>query len=378
MIPHLYIHIPFCSSKCFYCVFYSETGIGRNEVSEYPSLLGKELTLNTQLFPPLQPQTIYIGGGTPSLLGAEGFAKLTEQLEKFVNPKTLEEWSVEINPSSASAELFETMHRCGVSRLTFGAQSFNNPILETVNRNHNAQCAVEAVKSAAEHGFSNIGIDLIAGLPGTTAKSWRKDMKTALLLNPKHISIYALTVEKGTPLAAMNSNGLLLPSEEELMDRIREGETILTAEGFIRYEISNYALPGYECRHNLGIWRGNDYMGIGPAAASRIKLKRQENIPDFRRWRNALGRNHLPPRLSGILSPKDDALERVLFRMRLNEGFSVTDCLKEYPLLKTREQRWQKTLEHLAESNAVEKNGDSWRLTQRGREVCDYVIRELI
>ena len=378
MIPNLYIHIPFCTSKCHYCAFYSETDIERCVIAEYPSLLQKELILRREGCVQLAPKTIYMGGGTPSLLGADGFLKLRDLLNETVSFDKLEEWSVEINPASATAELFEAMLDCGVNRLTFGAQSFNNTVLDTINRVHNAQCTTESVKLARSCGFKNIGIDLIAGLPGADKSIWLKDLETALSLNPQHLSIYQLSVDPGTKLKKMVDNSLDLADIDQQFERLNEAEETLTTAGFIRYEISNYALPGYECRHNLGVWRGEDYLGIGPAAASRIGLKRLENKPDFNKWMKNLHNQELPPHSCESLTQEDDALQRVLFRLRLQEGFSPEVCIEEYPFLSAKAPNWEKSLRNMAQNGALTEKNGLWSLTERGREICDYVIRELL
>ncbi len=378
MIPHLYIHVPFCTSKCHYCAFYSETGTGKSIIAEYPALLQQELMLRTDVFSTLNPRTVYMGGGTPSLLGADGFHKLAGLLKGTMKFDQLEEWSVEINPASATPDLFTAMRQCGINRLTFGAQSFNNSVLKTINRIHNAQCTIDSVKLARKCGFDNIGIDLIAGLPGVNSTIWLEDLQSALSLNPQHLSVYSLSVEQGTKLAEMVNNGLPVADVDEQFERLHEAEDILTKAGFMRYEISNYALPGYECRHNLGVWRGDDYLGLGPAAASRIEMNRMENNPDLKLWREALLQNNLPPHTYESMSEEDDALQRVLFRLRLQEGFNPEESIKKYSLLRKKEISWQKALNRMTENGALEQQNGRWSLTERGREVCDYVIRELM
>lgn len=378
MAPHLYIHVPFCISKCHYCAFYSKTGVEKSVVAKYPTLLQKELMLRRRGLSGLKPRTIYMGGGTPSLLGADGCRQLTELLKETIQFDQLEEWSVEINPATATAELFETMLKCGVNRLTFGAQSFDDGVLYSINRAHTAQCTTECIKLARSCGFDNTGIDLIAGLPCTDREIWRKDLETALSINPRHLSIYALSLEPETKLKEMVDNGLAVADIDEQFDRLHEAEEILTKSGFMRYEISNYALPGYECRHNLGIWRGEDYLGIGPAAASRIDLKRLENKPNFNQWMNNLSKNELPPHTCEELTPEDDALQRVIFRIRLQEGFNPEQSIKTYTTLTKHRKSWQKTLGKLQANGALEQKNYTWTLTERGLEVCDYVIRELM
>ena len=381
MIPHLYIHIPFCTSKCHYCGFYSETGVAEGAINEYPALLLKEFKLRAAMIPggmDFQPQTIYIGGGTPSLLGAEGFVALTDALHDMIDISRLTEWSVEVNPASATPELFDDMLSAGVTRTTFGVQSFNKDVLTLVNRVHTAEQVSESVQSAKRAGFQNIGIDLIAGLPGISADGWQRDLQLTLELEPKHISVYNLSVEPQTELFRMIQRGISIPNEKQQLNLLSCAEEILSKHDFNRYEISNCAKPGYECLHNLGIWRGCDYLGLGPSAASRIERGRIENLPDLNSYIENIQNNSLPPQHSETLNKNDDAVERALFALRLKDGFSPAECIKKFGVAPERAEVWKVNLKKLASYGAVERGGRGWRLTKRGYEVCDFVIRELI
>ena len=325
-----------------------------------------------------QPQTIYIGGGTPSLLGADGFDALTHALNDAVDLSQLTEWSVEVNPASATPELFEAMLLGGVNRITIGAQSFNKDVLTLINRAHKPKKTFECIQFAKSAGFKNIGLDLIAALPGLLVDDWQRDLQLALELEPKHISVYNLSVEPQTELSEMLKRGITIPNEEKQLNLLSCAENILLKGGFNRYEISNYAKPGYECQHNLGIWRGNDYLGLGPSAASRIESGRIENLPDLDLYIENLKKRSLPPQKVETLSKDDDAAERTLFALRLQEGFSSADCIKRLGVSPEKMERWEHVLKKLSYAGAVEKGGRGWRLTKRGGEICDFVIRELI
>ena len=378
MIEHLYIHVPFCSSKCDYCAFYSETGFSRNSVAEYPDDLQRELVQLTREHRTVLPRTIYIGGGTPSLLGAKGFRRLAGVLRDNLDLQHLEEWSVELNPVSTSRALLQTMRAAGVNRVTFGAQSFDNGILRTLGRAHAGACTSVAVSMARDTGFNAIGIDLIAAPPGSDEAKWRVDIEATVALNPRHISVYALSIEPGTALAEKVAAGVTLPDEEEQLDRLRQAEETLAGYGFIRYEISNYARPGFECRHNLAIWKGGDYLGLGPSASSRIGVLRTENKASLTEWREALLGGRTPPRGREKLSVEDDALQRTLFRLRLEEGFNPAECARAYPVLASRLTAWERRLGQLRDLGITAHREGRWVLTGRGREICDSVIRELM
>lgn len=381
MIPHLYIHIPFCSDKCHYCGFYSETSLAESEIMHYHALIAKEFKMRSSRSTALSdiaPGTIYMGGGTPSLLGADGFNLLASELKDLIKMDQLSEWSVEVNPASATPALFEAMLEQGVTRITFGVQSFNEPTLQLINRAHSNKKSLAVIDSAKNMGFDNIGIDLIAGLPGINAALWKQDLQQALEVNPRHISVYNLTLEPGTRLAQMVDAGLNIPDENQQLDHIREAETLLTKHGFQRYEISNYALNGFECQHNVGIWRGNSYLGLGPAAASRIGRRRIENQPEYHNYRYHLQNNELPQQKCETLSSQDDSLERAIFALRLHEGINPASLAIRFPPLAARVDEWNQTLHKLCRAGVVEQTGSGVRLNARGREVCDSIIREMI
>jgi len=381
MIPHLYIHIPFCEAKCHYCAFYSETSLSESEISHYHTLIAKEFQMRasrSSAVLDITPTTIYMGGGTPSLLGADGFKRLAADLKRHINMDQLSEWSVEINPSSATPALFDVMLEAGVTRITFGVQSFNEPTLRLINRIHSAKKALAVIESAKKSGFNNIGVDLIAGLPGITTALWKQDLQQTLEVGPRHISVYNLTLEPNTRLAQMVDAGLNLPDENTQLDHLREAELLLAKHGFQRYEISNYALQGSECQHNIGIWRGNSYLGLGPAAASRIGRERIENQPDYFNYKDHLQNNEMQPQNIETLSSQDDALERAVFALRLHEGINPANLALKFPPLATRVDEWNKTLHKLCRAGIVEETKSGMRLNERGREVCDSVIREMI
>lgn len=379
MAEHLYIHVPFCDGKCHYCGFYSIVAC-QSVVALYSPLPAEELGLLLEADPAAlkRPATLYIGGGTPSMLGADGLKRLADALSRRVPLDALEEWTVELNPASVSPALLEALKAIGVNRLSIGVQSFDDTILLSIGRRHDAAAAVKAVALALDSGFDNTGIDLIAGLPGSTQALWQATLERALSMPLKHVSVYALSLEPGTPLAVQAAKGAVMPSDEEQLAALAQAEGVLGQAGFGRYEISNYAIPGYECRHNLGIWRGNDYVGLGPAAASRLNRKRWTNTEDLSDYMEALGGGRRPAARQETLDDREDATERALFALRLSEGIDPDDVARRFPALRDQASAWEERLAGLARHGITEKGGRRWRLTPRGREVCDAVLRELI
>lgn len=380
MPSHLYIHVPFCDGKCHYCGFFSVVA-APSVIELYNTLPAREYDCRLTRLPELGKvplRTLYMGGGTPAMLGNDGLKRLADALSKRLPFDTLEEWTVEVTPTSASAALFATLATIGVNRISIGVQSFDDTILWRIGRRHDAQAAITAVKRAQDAGFVNTGIDLIAGLPGVTPTLWSETLERAISLSLTHLSVYALIVESGTPLARQVEDGLELPGDDDQLAALAQAETALGEAGFARYEISNYALPGFECRHNLAVWRGHDFLGLGPSAASRVGRMRWTNSEDLEEYIHAVKHDAPPPADSTALDAVEDAEERVIFALRLSEGIDLAAEASRFPALAGKVGVWEQRLADLVVHGITERVGDRWRLTARGREVCDAVLRELV
>lgn len=273
----LYIHIPFCVSKCQYCDFYSLPG-RQNLIGDYIGALLKE----ARKFEGEAFRTLYIGGGTPSLLGADGLRRLMEGLKDVFRLNGLEEASIEANPESAGRDFFNMAHSLGFTRVSIGVQSLDDAELRKAGRAHNAGQALDAIRSAFGSGFKDVSVDIMIGLPGQTSDSLGMTLHKVLDAGVTHISAYCLAVEEGTPFAENPPEDM--PSDDQQADLYDMVRKMLRSTGFIHYEISNFALPGRECKHNLNYWRGGEYLGLGPAAASHIKGKRLKNASDLDKY----------------------------------------------------------------------------------------------
>jgi oxygen-independent coproporphyrinogen-3 oxidase len=283
----LYIHIPFCEQKCRYCGFYSEP-IKDYDPDRLISAIIAELGLHGQIE---GIEMVYIGGGSPSCLPEDLLLQLVNYLPKA------EEFTVEVNPGQVNQHILKKLRKAGVNRLSIGAQSFIDNELKFLGRRHSAVDINRAVESAKQAGFENIGLDLIFAIPQSTLKSgvsrplreWEKTVRAAIELDVQHISAYALTYEENTPLQNMVSAGEVKPVNEET-DRVMYETTIdiLEQAGFTQYEISNFAKPGFECKHNLNYWANKSYIGIGPAAGSYWQGKRTLNIADINKYIEAI------------------------------------------------------------------------------------------
>ncbi len=319
----IYIHVPFCRSKCRYCAFYSETP-GPGAFEAYVEALLRELRPRAEALGPRPVETIFFGGGTPSLLPTPLLARILETLAASFPLAADAEIGTEANPDSLIAPGYAAeLKALGFTRLSIGAQSFDEARLRLLGRPHDAAGTQQAVLAAQRAGFENIGLDLISGLPGAgtlpaqTRESWQRELERAVALAPRHISTYCLTLEPGTPLAKA-ADTLRFPSEEEQEAMFHEGVAFLEAEGFAQYEVSNFARPGFACRHNQGYWRGEDYLGLGPGAVSTLDGVRRANPPDFDRWRADPAAAEME-----TLSPETLALERLMLGLRTVEGVDI-------------------------------------------------------
>jgi oxygen-independent coproporphyrinogen III oxidase len=315
-LPGLYVHVPFCVKKCLYCDFYS-----------LPSRLDsldpyiKAVVEESRNYSGVPFETIYIGGGTPSLLGGRHLTELISGLKRNLYLSQLVEATVELNPESATRDFLIAAKECGINRLSFGVQSLSDHELKGAGRIHNAAQAVVAIKLAQDAGFSNISADLMVGLPGQTWQSLSRSLVTLTDLGLLHLSVYCLSLEEGTPLAENPPDNL--PSDDMQVELFEKACDFLKQEGFIHYEISNFALPGCECRHNLNYWRGGEYAGLGPAAASHIGGKRFKNTPDLDAYLKTPVR--LPENIE-YLGLKEKAAEEAMLRLRLlREGISIPE-----------------------------------------------------
>ncbi len=322
----IYIHIPFCARKCVYCDFYS-LGAKNAPWPEFTSALLAELRTRLPELKGERVDTIYIGGGTPSLIPAAQFEELVEGLRADVLLRDVQEFTVEVNPDDVTPQLVERFLRTGVNRVSMGVQSFEDAELRRIGRRHTAAQARHAYELL--RGIGNVSLDLIFGLPGQTPESWRRSVSELVALRPEHVSAYALMWEEGTALSVMRRQGRVqeLPEAESLAmyEYLREE---LAAAGYEHYEVSNYALPGRHSRHNRSYWLGAPYLGLGPGAHSYDGLRvRRANPADVKGYIRAYAQPE--PQLfcePELLSDEELREEYVMTRLRTCEGI---DC-REY------------------------------------------------
>lgn len=277
IVKHLYVHVPFCRTKCPYCDFYSTTE--KADVKDYLSILKKELEIREIT---VLPETIYFGGGTPSLMPPFFFESI---LNMFPSAKEI---TVEMNPDDITLQYLKALKTTGINRISIGIQTFQEKLLKTLNRRHNSEKALNSLRIATSI-FNNVSIDLMFGIPGQNEEDLEKDLLTATDFPITHISCYALTIYEETPFYEQVKKGRLeLPSEEKFSKYYKKTIKMLRNKGFTQYEISNFSKPEFECKHNLAYWNLKSYLGIGPSAASMLSKTYFKNISNYKKYKEGI------------------------------------------------------------------------------------------
>ena len=376
--PMLYIHVPFCRRKCRYCAFYSEaTGNAPFPEKIYLDTLCAEMKACADVVGGrIRISTVFVGGGTPSLLSAAGLQRMFAAVRKYFLLAEDVEITLEGNPETlADMDKLRVLHESGVNRLSMGVQSMQNDELAALGRVHTRADVARGMQLARAAGFSNIGLDLIWGLPGQTADMWKSTLVAALKLEPEHVSAYGLTVELGTALAADIASGrMLLPDEDEQAVLYELGAEILDAHGYRQYEISNFCRPGYACRHNQGYWNGVDYFGTGPSAVSTLYSKRWTNPAELQSWIRQVQCEQRP--VPELLTPEIRAEEYVMLHLRMAEGLDIEACRRETGHDLLEEQAG--FIQGLCAAGLAVSGDGRLRLTRRGMLVSNSVISKLL
>ena len=358
----IYIHIPFCASRCIYCGFYSTTGLELRQ--KYVDVVCKEMTMRAASAP---IETIYFGGGTPSQLTPEQLRQLFLHINK-VYALHVTEVTIEMNPDDVTPEYAETLSQLGVNRVSMGAQTFNDERLRFLRRRHSSSQVYDAVRILREAGICNISIDLMYGFPGETLDDFRRDIDAALALDVEHISAYCLMIEEGTALHRMGVEAADEETERAMYEMLID---CLTAAGYEHYEISNFARPGYRSRHNSSYWNDTPYIGLGAAAHSYDGNCRSWNVADIRAYIAAIERGELPTECEE-LDADTKYNDRIATALRTRDGLNLGELderHRQYCL--TEAQRF-------IADGLLEIVDNNLRLTRRGLFVSNMVMSELM
>jgi putative oxygen-independent coproporphyrinogen III oxidase len=384
----VYLHVPFCRTRCGYCDFNTYTPtelLGRSadgglrisaDLTEtgdaYVAAALAEIDLATRVLgagaPPVS--TVFVGGGTPTLLAADDLVAMLRRIDDVFGLAEDVEVTTEANPESVSPASLAVLREGGFTRISFGMQSAVPHVLATLDRVHSPGRPLTAVSEARAAGFDQVSLDLIYGTPGESPADWRTSLEVALSARPEHVSAYALVVEEGTKMATRVRRGELpLPDDDDLADKYLLAEELLSGAGYDAYEVSNWAVrPDAACRHNLGYWRGDDWWGIGPGAHSHVGGTRWWNVKHPAAYAARLASGRSPAQAREVLSAADRALEQVLLEIRLAEGMSL-DRLSG---------RGRARIDDLVSRSLVRVSDDRLTLTLQGRLLADAVVRDLV
>lgn len=373
-MPGLYIHVPFCIRKCRYCDFYSVPLADGSGPSAFLDALDIELAGLPEGF---APDTVYLGGGTPTALAPADLEELFDSIRRGVDLRRVVEWTCEANPGTLAREEAEILREAGVNRMSLGVQSFSAENLAFLGRIHSPAEAVDAFRLLRDAGFANVSLDLMHGIPGSSRGILRRDLEQAISLEPEHVSCYGLVFEQGTPLTKLRDQGAVheVDDEEELEQYQLVCRTLRDA-GYHHYEISNFAKPGFECRHNVLYWNGGEYIGCGPAAHGHWEGRRYANVRSVGDYSRLLMGGQPVRASEEKLQPEAKARETLVMGLRRLDGISRETFRREtgfdYRQLRGEQIDW------LCKLGLLEESDDHLRLTEKGLFVSDSVFAELV
>ena len=370
----IYVHIPFCKSKCEYCDFYSLGGSrDRRVTDDYLQALADHIKESGRLTPEHVVDTIYFGGGTPSFFGAENLEKILDEIQRRFRLDPDPEITLEANPDSVTKASLKKLLRAGFNRISIGVQSDDDEMLKKLGRPHTYEQARQAVTRAREVGFTNVSVDLMYGLPNQTLTAWKETVENVLTLKPDHLSAYALRVEEGTPLWGYRDCANL-PDDDKQAEMYLAACRILQDYGYEHYEISNFAKPGFVSRHNMKYWELGEYLGFGPSAASDFAGKRFSAVADLRGYIVGIRQHGSILRECETIPMRERAGEYVMLRLRTNRGINAEEYEKGFlmpfkPL--------EALLSRFEARGYAKKEEDNWVLTEQGWLVSNQIILAL-
>jgi len=381
----IYVHIPFCVKKCAYCDFYSVAG-DKAAIEDFRRLLVREMDLFAENFPGeavVPADTVFFGGGTPTVLGAEALCGILAALKERFPVAPDAEVTTEANPGTVTPEDFRMLRSGGFTRISIGVQSFRQGTLRTLGRIHGVEEVRGAHRDARHAGFSSIGMDLIFGIPGQEATDWAADLDMAVTFLPAHISAYALAPEPGTPIhGAIGRGELRMPTDDAVADMYEETRRILSRAGYRHYEISNFSRPGAECRHNIKYWRREGYLGLGPSSHGLLFPQdkdpfgmRTANPPSLADYRRAIEEKRLPWDNVHICNREDAWKESLIAGLRMLEGVDLAEMENVYG---PPPEAVRRAVESLLCTGKLKEDGGRIRLPEKLLFVSNEVLQSIV
>jgi oxygen-independent coproporphyrinogen-3 oxidase len=369
----IYVHIPFCHSKCSYCDFVSFPRATEATVNRYMNALFSEIQYWKENSPHATVNSIFIGGGTPSSISPEWIEKLMRHLSESFSIAEDAEISMEANPGTLTPDSIESYKRAGINRISLGLQSTQNEMLQTIGRMHSYETFLGSYQWLRAAGIDNINIDLIFGLPGQDLADWKKTLNKVMDLSPEHISAYALKVEEGTPMADWVTRGLVhLPDEDTEREMYHFAIKHLAEAGYAQYELSNFSRPGYLCRHNLIYWENKPYLGIGLAAHSKRFGIRFANTEDINEYCMQIEKGKDAVVEREPIDTDEDLFETIMLGLRLNRGLNIKQIDRQYGIVFL--ERYSDILKKLERESLIVKTADGIALTDLGRDLSNRVF----
>lgn len=376
MMASLYLHIPFCKTKCCYCAFNSFAAMGQL-YGPYVSAVKTEIIRLPETVKRGPLETLFIGGGTPTVLDSDQLVHLIKHVETVFGFTRDIELSLEANPGTVGEADLIKLKNGGVNRISFGVQSFDDRELRLLGRCHTSSDAEKAIKAARKAGIENINLDLMYGLPGQNSESWRRSLDMAFSLNLKHLSLYQLTVEPGTLLENyINRGKLSLPDEDEIAEMDLLTEKFSEETGLKQYEISNYAEEGSECRHNVNYWLNNEYFAAGAGSVSYLNGFREKRVLDPAKYVNLINRGENAILESEKLSVEASFRESVVMGLRMNRGVSLKELSSRYSI--DLKEHYGEVLTHLISISLLRLNNGRLQITPKGRPFSNWIMAEMV
>ncbi len=373
----LYIHVPFCAQKCNYCDFNSYKIEEKSQKKNYLISIEKEMELYKEEFKNKEFTSVFLGGGTPSILTPEELTNLMKNIHNNFNIKKDAEITMECNPGTLDKVKLKAIKSLGINRLSMGLQVTQNHHLKYIGRIHTYEQFEKNYRDAIELGIDNINVDLMYSLPNQSFDEWKETLNKIIKLNPSHISAYSLILEEGTKFYDMYLNKEFELNDEEVDISIYK-YTIdtLGKNGYHQYEISNYSKEGYECKHNIVYWKCDNYLGLGPGASGYINNYRYSNICDIKEYNKCLEGNKKPIEEKNILSKKDEMEEFIFMGLRMNSGINLDEFYEKFNV--NFKHKYNNILDKLKNLNLIIEQNNNIALTQRGREISNTVFVEFI
>lgn len=374
----IYVHIPFCESKCYYCDFNSHTNKNKY-IDKYIHYLKKEIDLYSKTLKEYELKTIFFGGGTPSFINEKYIREILQCIYKKIDIEKLQEITLEANPKTLNDEKLNIYKKIGVNRLSLGLQTLDEKLLKDIGRIHSVKDFYDTYNLVRKHGFNNINVDIMFNLPNQTVKDLLKTLENIVDLDVDHISLYSLKLEEGTYMYKKYEKGeLILPDEDIERDMYHKAIDFLEERGYKHYEISNFAKPGYESKHNLMYWKLKPYIGVGLSAHSNINSYRYGNVSSFDDYFKLLDEKKQPVDIDEkeYIDIDMEIVEYIMLGLRLTDGIDIEEFKEKYK--KDIEVAFNNKLKKIIEKGLITKKNSRIMLTKKGLDLCNTVFIELL